>query len=57
MLGSVFQRASLETLEELTSVQEVVYARLYEWVKEYCENLGDGYSDKKIRESKLKSYY
>ena len=49
LLGSVFQRASLETLEELTSVQEVVYARLYEWVKEYCENLGDGYSDKKIQ--------
>ena len=46
ILGSNFQRASLETLEEVTSVQEAVYARLYEWVKEYCEKLGN--SDKHV---------
>eukprot|EP00943_MAST-04B_sp_MAST-4B-sp1_P009936 g9936.t1 len=54
-LSSVFQRASLETLEELTSVQEAVYARLYEWVKEYCENLGDGYSENKNFQSSSNS--
>ena len=41
LLGSSFQRASLEILEEVNSVQEAVYARLYEWVKEYCEKLGN----------------
>jgi len=39
ILSTPFHSAGLEILEELASMQEAAYARLYQYVKEHCQSL------------------